>query len=87
MNTPNGWYIITDGKRESLAYSCTRCGCGAIIGKDCPPRVYCCHRFIEYTPEKYTGLRAFFSDGPALPRVRYKEVPVRPLERESVIED
>lgn len=81
MNTPEGFFILTGGdKRDVLAFHCSRCSVDYIIGEGSPARVYCCGQWKEHKPEQPTGLLAFFSSGPApLPRVRYKDQPVRGL--------
>jgi hypothetical protein len=86
MATIEGFYFLTLSKGEVLAHHCSKCKCSHIIGDNCPARVFHCGRWEEYKPEKPTGLRALFSNGPAaLPRVRFKETPIRRLtQREDV---
>jgi hypothetical protein len=79
MSQPNGWYYITHSKGEVLAHHCTRCHCSHIIGDGCAARVFHCGKWEEYAPEQPTGLRAFFGSPAELPRVRFKERPVRSI--------
>jgi hypothetical protein len=82
MNTIEGFYILTGGdKKEKLAYHCSRCSVDYIIGDGCAPRVYCCGQWKEHKPEQPTGLRAFFASEDPLPRVRFKERPIRRLQK------
>jgi hypothetical protein len=83
---PEGFYYLTHSKGEVLAYHCSKCGVAYFIGDDKPQTVFCCGKRVPLPDQRPQpkGLLAFFSSGPApLPRVRYKEMQVRRLEKEE----
>jgi hypothetical protein len=80
--TPEGFYYLTSSKGEVLAYNCSRCGVRYVIGDDKLEMVWCCGKrapLPDQQPQP-TGFFGLFSSGPApLPRVRWKEQPIKRL--------
>ena len=85
MSRPEGFFILTGGgKKDALAFHCSRCGVDYIIGNGSPARVFCCGQWKEYKPDQLSGFFGLFSSGPEpLPRVRFKEQSARRLGRED----
>jgi len=76
MSKPEGWHYLVGKSGEVLAHNCSKCGASHIIF-DGPARIFHCGRWETYEEQKPSGLLGWFNAAEELPRVRFKEVPMK----------